>query len=65
MAEFNDIDGWSAFLEARMRVIESAVSKGYSPSELENLVNLKGTQTALLMLRAAESNRRKKKSNDV
>lgn len=53
---FHDIDGWAEFLAARMRVLRSAASKEYTPSQAEALVNIEGMQTRMLLMRAAQEN---------
>lgn len=56
------MDGWKEFLEARMRVIEAAVQEGKSIREVEDLVNIRGMQSTLLVMRATEKLKEENKS---
>lgn len=54
------MNGWSEFLEARMKIIQEAVKAGLEPSQIEDLVNIQGMQTRLLIENARMANEKEK-----
>lgn len=57
-----EIDGWMEFLNARMRVIQSARSHNYDEGQIYNLIGVDVMQTFMLCHTADRLNREAKKN---